>query len=243
MTPPIIDERGRSTIASAEAQAALGIGDTRLARAKHAEAGKLLERESGRARKPEDQHLARFLAATQFYMGGHYLRSLSLTKQIRANYLHKGVASLLPGFSRDVEERASPEYESQIRSRLLALGEGEDHSGIIELLQEHPFVLEPMNMALLRAACCEALGKYQAAAMFYSSAARLGQDDSVVFSTLSAWPLHLAGEGKLEEAWEYVQRQLEIVPNVVSKQSPRSWAITAPVWRTSPSVRACSVSS
>ncbi len=217
MTPSIIDEGGRSTIASAEAQAAIGVGDTRLARAKYAEAGALLEGECGRARKPEDQHLARFLAATQFYRGSHYLRSLSLAKQIRADYLPKGVASLLPGFLRDVEERASPEYESLIRSRILALWEEDDHAGIIGLLQEHPYVVEPANMAMLRAACCEWLGNYQAAAMFYSSAAQLGLDDSVVFSALSAWPLHLAGEGKLEEAWEYVQRQLEIVPNVVSK--------------------------
>lgn len=217
MTPNIIDEGGRSTIASAEAQAAIGVGDTRLARAKYAEAGALLEGECGRARKPEDQHLARFLAATQFYRGGHYLRSLSLTKQIRADFLPKGVASLLPGFLRDVEERASPEYESQIRSRILALGERDDYAGILGLLQEHPFVLDPANMAMVRAVCCEWLGNYQAAAMFYSSAAQLGLDDSVVFSALSAWPLHLAGEGKLEEAWEYVQRQLEIVPNVVSK--------------------------
>lgn len=69
-----IDRDGRSIIATAEGQAALAAGDTRLAQEKFAEAGSILEHEMQSATEEEQEHLLRFLAATQFYKGGPHER-------------------------------------------------------------------------------------------------------------------------------------------------------------------------
>ena len=60
MTTTLIDADGLSTIAAAEAQAALAAGDTLRAREKYAEAAARLEQDASRAQGQEDEHLARF---------------------------------------------------------------------------------------------------------------------------------------------------------------------------------------
>jgi tetratricopeptide (TPR) repeat protein len=216
MTPPIIDQDGRSTIASAEAQAALAAGDTQRARDKHAEAAELLERDLDRAQGDEDKHLIRFLAATQYYKGGHYNKALDLARKVRATFLPEGVARHLPGFLRDAQDRASPDYETRVHERVQTLWTAKDYAGFIETLREHPYAFSPADLAFFRALCCEALGKYRPAVLFFADAARRAPHDPAVLSALAPLPLNLAGQGKLQEAWEYVQAQLELFPNPVS---------------------------
>ena len=56
MKPQAIDQNGRSTIASAEAQTALASGDTELAKTKYSESGELLENDVAEARTEEEEH-------------------------------------------------------------------------------------------------------------------------------------------------------------------------------------------
>lgn len=216
MSAELLDRDGKATIAAAEAEAALARGDTPLARRRYAEAGELLERESLSTVKVEDQNLIRFLAATQFYKGGRYRESLELANQIKKDHLPEGVRRLLPKFIRDVQDRASSDYRTRIQTRLAALWKAGDHAGILQAFQEHPYVLKPKSMAFLRAAACESLGKYRAAAMFYADAIRWSSDEQHIITAAIAFPLSLPHEGKLEEAWEYVRHQIELIPHAAT---------------------------
>jgi tetratricopeptide (TPR) repeat protein len=212
----IIDGSGRSTIAAAEGEAALSAGDTPRAREKFVAAGEILEREMRSAGDDEARNLLRFLAATQFCKGGHYGKALELASEIKAGRLPAEPRRLLPRFMEDVRERAAPDYQDRIQNRLQALWTAQDYAGIIKTLQEHPYVVSPANLAFLRAVCCEALGKYRPAVLFFADAARRVPDESAVLAALAPLPLHLAAEGKMQEAWEYVRAQLELFPNAVS---------------------------
>jgi tetratricopeptide (TPR) repeat protein len=210
-----IDRDGRSTVASAEGQAALAAGDTERARARFAQAGVDLEGEM-MAAGDDTSHLLRFLAATQFYKGGHYRKALELAEKIEEAKLPASTRRLLPKFLHDVQSRASPDYEDRVREQLRALWAAENYKGIIELLQEHPYVLTSWDLAFNRAICCEMLGKYRPAVLFFADAARRSRNHPAVLAALAPLPLNLMSEGRLPEAWEYVQAQVELFPNAVS---------------------------
>jgi tetratricopeptide (TPR) repeat protein len=213
-----IDQGGLATITAATAQAALDRGDVAQARREFAEAGEILEREMRAARDEETEHLLRFLAATQYYKGGHYAKSQELADRIKAAKLPANTGRLLPGFVRDVKERSAPDYQARIRAQLETLwrARDRDYTGILELLAEHPYVISPGDLAFLRAVCCERLGKYRPAVLFFADAARLSPADPTRLSAFAALPLEMPKRGQLEEAWEYVQAQLELYPNAVS---------------------------
>jgi tetratricopeptide (TPR) repeat protein len=211
-----IDRDGHSAVAAAEGQAALAAGDTERARDKFAQAGEHLEREMIAAKEGETKHLLRFLAATQFYKGGHYARALELVEKIKEAKLPYRTRRLLPEFLKDVKDRAAPEYETRVRNQLQTLWTAQDYGGIIELLQQHAYAVLPWDLAFTRAICCETLGKYRAAALFFADAAHRSDNHPQVLAALADRPLRLASEGRLPEAWEYVQAQLELFPNAVS---------------------------
>jgi tetratricopeptide (TPR) repeat protein len=211
-----IDEDSRATIAAANAQAALDRGDTARASMVFREAGEILEGEMNAAHDEETRQLSRFLAATQYYKGGHYQKARELARKIEVLKLPGKTKDLLPQFLRDVEERAAPDYVEQIHSRLTELWRARDYAGIIELLAEHQYVVGPGTLAYLRAVCCEELGDYRPAVLFFSDAARWVPDDPTILSALAPLPLHLAAHGHFDKAWEYVQAQLELFPNAVT---------------------------
>ncbi len=210
------DQAGRSTVAAAEGDAALSVGDTQRAREKYAEAGEILESEMRSIRDGETGQLVRFLAASQFYRGGHYRRALDLAEKIRESELPAGSRHLLPRFMRDVKDRATSDYEARVQERLQTLWTAKDYAGIIAALQEHPYVLSPADLAFVRAVCCETLGKYRPAVLFFANAYRRSQNNPAVLAALAPLPLNLPGQGRLQEAWEYVQAQLDLFPNAVS---------------------------
>jgi tetratricopeptide (TPR) repeat protein len=211
-----IDQGSRATITAANAQAALDRGDTSQAQREFAEAGEILEREMRGARDEETEHLLRFLAATQFYKGGHYAKACELAEKIKGTKLPANTRRLLPDFVRDVKDRSAPDYPVRIHARGKTVWDARDYDGVLKLLAEHPYVLSPVDLAFIRAACCEALGKYRAAVLFFADAARLAPDDPAVISALVALPLQMSARGKLDQAWEYVQVQLELFPNAAS---------------------------
>jgi tetratricopeptide (TPR) repeat protein len=141
---------------------------------------------------------------------------LELAEEIKAAKLPASTGRLLPKFMQDVKDRASPDYEARIRERVQHLWTARDYAGIIETLRDHPFVLPPADMAFIRGVCCEELGKYRAAVLFFADAANWSQNNPRVMAALVPLPLNLADQGRLADAWEYAQAQLELWPNVVS---------------------------
>jgi hypothetical protein len=116
MITPMVDIDGSARHTSAEGQMALATGDTALAQEKFAAAGDILLRNVGAVYKAMEKHLLRFLAATQFYKGGHYQRALELVEKIQARLLPKNVHDLLPPFLRDAKQRSLPGYAAGIRT-------------------------------------------------------------------------------------------------------------------------------
>lgn len=212
----MIDRGGRSTIAAAEGGAALAAGDTVLAREKFAEAGEMLAGEMNAAGDGETGQLLRFLAATQFYQGGHYGKALELAGPIKGAKLPAGTRHLLPRFVQDVKDRASADYEARVRQRIQTLSASQDYAGIIEALQEHPYIVPPADLAFARALCCEMLGKYRPAVLFFADAARRSENKPAVLAALGGLPLSLSFQGRPQEAWEYAQAQVALFPNAVS---------------------------
>jgi tetratricopeptide (TPR) repeat protein len=216
MTPLAQDQTDPATLAAAEGEAALGVGDTALARQKHAEAGAILERQMSAAYKGADKQLLRFLAATQYYRGGHYQKALELANKIQARLLRKDIRALLPQFLRDAKLRSSPGYETGVRKTLHKAWLGGEYQRALELFQEHPYVVDPGRLAFLRATLCERLGEYRAAAIFFARALRTSLDDVDLLITTVTLPLRLSAEGRLAEAWEYAQHQVELFPHTVT---------------------------
>ena len=151
---------------------ALATGDTALAQEKFAAAGDILLRNVGAVYKAMEKHLLRFLAATQFYKGGHYQRALELVEKIQARLLPKNVHDLLPPFLRDAKQRSLPGYAAGIRTRLIQLWEGKLPNEILVLLQEHPYVFPPVLMAYIRTIACEDIGDFRAASLFFADVIR-----------------------------------------------------------------------
>jgi tetratricopeptide (TPR) repeat protein len=217
MTLSLVDRDGRSTAAAAEGQVALASGDTPRAREKFAEAGAILEQQLPNARKQSEKHLVRFLAASQYYKGGHYRKALALCLKVEARLLPPEVRSLFPGFQQDVRSRTAPAYESRVQRELADLWRAGRAERLLELLQDHPYVLPPGTLAFFRAGACEKLKDYRAAAVFYADAFRKGvpEDPGVVVAP-AVLPLHLARQGRLEEAWDYVRHQLDLIRHPVT---------------------------
>lgn len=205
-----------ATLAAAEALAALGEGDTSLARVKYAEAGAILERDMKARRGGSERQLFRFLAATQYYKGGDYQKAQELARKIDSGALPKNVRGLLPQFLKDVEFRASPNYEIGIRKTLLGLWQQKQPEKSLEVLQEHPYVIPPDRLAFLRASLCQKIGDFRAAALFFASAIRQLPDDIGLVLVTAATPLLLRSQGRLSEAWEYVRYQVELFPHAVT---------------------------
>jgi tetratricopeptide (TPR) repeat protein len=210
MTLSLIDRDGQATIAAAEGQAALASGDTPRAREKFAEAGAILEKSIGGARRQAEKHLLRFLAASQYYHGGNYRKALDLCKKIEQRLLPRETRPLFPQFLQDVRTRASAGYESRVRRELQEHGRRKDHARMLQALQEHPYVLPPGVMAFDRALISQDLKNYQAAALFFADVFRRYPDHPGLVFIAAAIPQR---QGKLEEAWDYVRHQLEVLPH------------------------------
>jgi tetratricopeptide (TPR) repeat protein len=211
MISSALDTSGEATRLTADAQVALNVGDTARAGVRFEEAGKLLERKADSTRKSADKHLLRFLAATQYYKGGHYAKAQKLCRHIQANLLPGEVRPLYTPFLADVRGRAVPEYAARVRTTLLRNWTGKDYGAVLDLFREHPYVLAPVEMAFIRAVCCERLKDYMAAAAFFARAIEGAQDLPGLVLGAAAFPLTLSGEGRPQEAWQYVECQLKAI--------------------------------
>jgi tetratricopeptide (TPR) repeat protein len=218
MTLPLTNTNSAATLAAAEGQAALGVGDTPLARRKFAEAGGALEREMKIRHGGGEKQLLRFLAATQYYKGGDYKKAQELAEKIDARVLPKNVRALFPQFLKDAHARASPEYARGVRRALYSLWLAQQTPAAIALLQEHPYVVDAPSLAFMRATLCDRLPDYRAAALFFAAASRYASEvESPEIALISAaTPLMLLSQGRVAEARECVEHRLELLPTAVT---------------------------
>lgn len=229
-----VDSEGLASRAAAEGKFALGTGDTILAAEKYAEAGVALEKEANSARKAPQKNLLRFLAASQFFYGGHYTKALKLARRVEERLLPPPVRQLFAPFFRDVKDRTRSDYAIGIRKTVLLISTNQP-AAALELLKSHPYVCERSALAVLRALLCEELKQYHAAALFFATALKFRPNDPTIGLMSATLPLTLSSSGRLVEGWtptsgregrtwstlsdserleiwEYVQQQLSLLP-------------------------------
>ncbi len=198
------NQTGQATQWSAEAENARMRGNMKEASILHAKAGELLEIEAAKTSNPTDQATICFLAATQFYLGGHYTKAARSIRKIKVARLPDNVRMLHTRFERDIRERATPAYKQMILDRILRYRENGEYQQILDLLKEHYYVVEDWRLAFFRAQCCQNLRDYKAAAIFNADAVRHWPSPDLLL-TIAVWPLRLAGENKLNDAREFAQ--------------------------------------
>jgi tetratricopeptide (TPR) repeat protein len=197
---------------SAKAQYALEDGDTVRSQELRREAANILEQAISRKRKQSDKHMLRFLAATQYYLGGHYQEARRLCQKIERKLLPVAAREVYDKFLRDVKERSSPEYAAAMREKLAQLWEKGNFQHVIELLKEHPFVVPAAAMALVRANYCANVGNFDTAASFYSDALKFGVSPDAVMLIIPLVPVKLLAEGRLTDAAKLIEPLLAQVP-------------------------------
>jgi tetratricopeptide (TPR) repeat protein len=207
---------GDATRAAAEGQAALSVGDTDRARERFGVAGDILEGKIASLRKQSDKHLTRFLAASQYYHGGHYQKALSLARKVEARLLPSETRPVFDKFFRDVNERAGPDYEAKARKQLVGILQRKEYEAVLAWLQSNPYSLKQAETAFLRGVSCERLKDYRAASLFFADAVKGFPDNPRLLFALTALPLLLSARGDFDEAWKYVQYQLKEIPHAVT---------------------------
>ena len=215
MTLAQVDRRGEASRAAAEGQFALARGDTRVARQKYAEAGRVLEREATAARGPE-LHLLRFLAASNYYRGGHYATAQKLANRVEERHLPEAVRPLFPPFAREVRRRARPDYAPEVRRRLTSLLIGDRYADVLDALRQHPFLFTPVDLAFLRAAACDSLGEFEASSRFYKLALQYQPDDPELMSSSAAELFQQLERGDLPALERCLAQRLEHLPHAVT---------------------------
>lgn len=215
--PTDIDPSGEAQTFAGLASRALIEGETHLAREYHDRAGRVYERQVLNLRKRSDKDALRYLAATQYYLGGFYEKAQHLCRKIQADMLPNRFRGNYPDFVKAVSERAKPDYAQKIRERLGLHLQHQEYQQALELLKEHQYVIEDeANLAELRGFCCERMGNYQGAAIFSSDAVRKTPNDTELIFMSTMAPLSLSANNKLNDAWEYVEQLLICLPHALT---------------------------
>jgi tetratricopeptide (TPR) repeat protein len=207
-----IDPTGKATKWSAEAEQARAQGNVREASELHKKAGELLESTIAGTANHTDRNVMRFLAATQFYLGGHYRNAAKLIGRINADRLPDQIREQYLRFEHDVHERAKPGYVQAIFDRISLHRSKGEYKQILDLLKDHYYFAEDWRLAFFQGQCCAHLGDFKAAAIFYSDAVRHSADPLLVL-TVAVWPLSLALEGRIDDACNCVEYLRTHVPH------------------------------
>ena len=199
-----------------EGSFALGIGETDKAKQKYKEAAEALEQEIAANPPAKVLHTLRFLAATQYYLGGYYTKACKLTQRIEGRFLDNEIQLLLAKFRRDVDNRSSSGYLPKMHKKVFSLYNSQQHQQLMNLLQLHPYLYNQMDLAFFRAVLCEHLGFWKAAAIFHRDGA-LGLQDGSDYMLVAAGPaMRLCMEGRIDAAWEFIEHLRNLMPNTVT---------------------------
>ncbi|MGP0062456.1 MAG: hypothetical protein ACLQGP_02480 [Isosphaeraceae bacterium] len=215
-----IDREGEVTRISAQGRIAIQEGDTVSSARLFQQAAELLEASVADLKKPSERDLARFLAASHYYYGGHYAQAAKVCERIQEKRLPSRVRHIYPPFLKNVRERSAPDYVSRYTGRLDGYYQRARNGGdpsaaqeVIEILMEHSYLLPHDQMAYVRATCAEVLGRQRAASLFYRNAWRFNPEHP---NYLSFYLDSLCKEGRDAEAWAIVEEQLADDPGVGS---------------------------
>jgi hypothetical protein len=213
-----IGQQGNVTRVGLEAQIALQDGDTASCARLHHQAGEMIESAVSSLKKPSEKDLARFLAATQYYLGGHYEEAAKVCEMIRVSRLPASHRHLYPPFLKQVKERSAPGYAARYRDRIhtafeRAVNEGERSAAqeVIEIMKDHQFLLAQDRMAYVRARCIEILGEQRTASSFYRNAWRFNPEEP---EYLSSYLGSLRKEGRHAEARAIMEEERANHPGV-----------------------------
>lgn len=152
--PPVVDASGDASRAALQGEAALGDGDTALARRKYVEAGDILSRGAAESRDVRTKALSRFLAASHYFRGGDYASAAAHVRKVDPRHLPREVAPRFPRFAAEVGRRSDPAYAARIRAELARTWESGGYDRVIALLRDHQYVLDPPSLSFVRAVLC-----------------------------------------------------------------------------------------
>ena len=202
---------------AAEGEVAKRLGDTTRASDFYRQAGEKIEKCIANVRKQSEKHYLRFLAASQYYHGGHYEKALALGRKIEARFLDGKARDLLPQFMKDATARAQPDYIAKMQQTVAKRWQRGEYQAIIELFQQHPYILPAAELAALRAQCCERLKDYPAAALFFRDAVQMSSErPDIAFLAVSYVYFVLFRENQLAEAKEYLAYLVKEVPHALT---------------------------
>jgi tetratricopeptide (TPR) repeat protein len=205
-----------ATKLTVQAEAALRRGDTGEAKALFKQAGEVLEQAVQRTRKQSEKSLHRFLAATQYFKGGHYGKASSLCNKIQVNLLPDSVRELYRPFLKEVRRRAALNYLKELREEFLDYYSNGRYQEVLELLKSHPYAYTPTAAAFIRAVCCENLKEYRAAALFFADAIRSSPDDVNLVFVSASHTFALIGQRSFGDAQVYLNHQMDLLPNALT---------------------------
>jgi tetratricopeptide (TPR) repeat protein len=198
---------------TAQGHAALYDGDTEKARESFTQAAKFLNAEVSRHRKPAEKNFVRFLAASQYYLGGEYSEAQKIARKIEAKYLEVDARERFQRFRRDVDSRADEKYVATSRNALDKMFKHGKFEQMLAFLADHPYVLPRVNLAAIRAACCEGQRQYRTAAVFWSDAVKWSDSHSKIIFSAYGTATQLTTQRRMNEADEYLQHLVRLIPH------------------------------
>jgi hypothetical protein len=207
-----VGQQGEVTRIGMEASIALQNGDTANCGRLYHQAAEMIESAVSSLKRPSERDLARFLAATHYYLGGHYEKAARVCEEIRTSRLPASHRHLYPPFLKQVKERSAPGYAARYRNRIdkalrQAVNEGDRSAAqkVIDILKDHQFLLPQDRMAYVRARCVEILGRQRVASSFYCEAWRFNPEEP---NYLSSYLDSLCKEGRHAEARAIVEEEI-----------------------------------
>lgn len=154
----VLDSSGASSRAALQGEAALGEGDLALAQKRFAEGADILTRRAVEMQDSTAKAFLRFLATSQHFRGGNYQAAAKLCRKINRDKLPEEAHGRFPGFSAEVERRASPGYVARARLELASTWKAGKHREAIRRLQDDPFLLNAPALAFVRGVYAEEVG-------------------------------------------------------------------------------------
>ncbi len=211
-----LDVNGAATRASLQGEAALGEGDTALARKKHSEAGDLLKSKVAEFPDVPRKAVARFLAASQYFRAGEYQKAAKLCAKINPEKLPDEDSRIhFSEFDREVRRRIAPGYLASARQELARNWKLGKRDLVLRRFQDDPYLLAPDALAFVRAIIAEGMREYTAAASLFALAYRISP--AVQFATSAAGHLFkLTGDGELADAREFANRLVDLFPHTLT---------------------------
>jgi hypothetical protein len=132
----------------------------------------------------QEKNLLAFLAATQYFHGGHYSKAFKLASRIESKFLSIYHAQLLKDFLVDVRIRCQPDYSSKTKTRIANLFSEGSYSKALEITNENPFAFDRAFFAFAKGEFCYRLTDFPNAYNFLELAYAYFSDSKLQCETL-----------------------------------------------------------